>query len=170
VESKLHITRMSLKRKWEEVGEHIVSAAVGDMVSRAIATVVDKVERRAEADGEVDRLDRLVTMVSSARGRCGGGRAHPQLVAAPLALEAPRRRVRGRGRDALAQAEARGRGGGGETRPRPRRRRALVEMGRLRGAAAVQVRQQRVVSGWPNQSRSKPNFGHYRSGHSWWLP
>jgi hypothetical protein len=63
---------MSLKRKWEEVGEHIVSAAVGDMVSRAIATVVDKVERRAEADGEVYRLDRMVTMVSSAADAAEG--------------------------------------------------------------------------------------------------
>jgi hypothetical protein len=62
---------MSLKLKWE-VGEHIVSVAVGVMVGRAISTVVDKFERREEANGEVERLDTLVTMVRCATGAAEG--------------------------------------------------------------------------------------------------
>ncbi|TVU13239.1 hypothetical protein EJB05_40774, partial [Eragrostis curvula] len=65
---------MSRKRKIDAVGghtlptavgQHIVSAAVGDVVSRTISAAVGTLEEHAGMENHVERLDALVTMIRS---------------------------------------------------------------------------------------------------------
>ncbi|CAO1940004.1 unnamed protein product [Urochloa humidicola] len=54
------------KRKVEELGEQVVSAAVGDVFARSMSAAVGRYAAHAEAAEQVERLGTLVIMVHSA--------------------------------------------------------------------------------------------------------
>lgn len=54
------------KRKVEELGGHVISAAVGDVVARTMSAAVGRYEARASVDDQLERLHTLAIMVHSA--------------------------------------------------------------------------------------------------------
>ena len=54
------------KRKVAELGDHALSAAVGDVVSRTMSAAVGRYDAHAGADDQVERLGTLLLMVHSA--------------------------------------------------------------------------------------------------------